>query len=325
DTAVAKAIAKKIRASSGGFPCVKAMGVDLKARQLAQVSMNLTDFETTGIDVVFDAVRREAAAVGVDVVGSEIVGLVPRRALEDATVHYLKVENFKPELILENRLDRVLAEHARPAGEALPLFTSRLAEGVVAAVAAPTPTPGGGSVSALAGALAAALGEMVAGLTLKRKSFAAHHAAVEESRRRLHELGQHLLANVDRDAASYDAVLAAMRLPKATEGEQAARDQAISDASRTAAEVPLETAERVADVETILEALRSTTIPQAASDLTVALELARAARRGAVENVRVNLVSISDATERARLEARTSELEREISAANSTHASAKSS
>jgi len=81
DVAIAKAIAKKIRASSGGFPCVKAMGVDLKARHLAQVSMNLTDFETTSIGTVFDAVVREAAAHGVGVVGSEIVGLVPRRAL----------------------------------------------------------------------------------------------------------------------------------------------------------------------------------------------------------------------------------------------------
>src|SRR5437667_9677488 len=97
DIAIAKSIAKKIRASSGGFPAVKAMGVDLKARNLAQVSMNLTDFETTGIGVAFDAVRREAAAVGVEVVGSEIVGLVPRQALVDASVHYLKVENFHPE------------------------------------------------------------------------------------------------------------------------------------------------------------------------------------------------------------------------------------
>src|SRR5438105_878855 len=161
DTAIAKSIAKKIRASSGGFPAVKAMGVDLKARNLAQVSMNLTDFETTGIGVAFDAVRREAAAVGVEVVGSEIVGLVPRRALVDASVHYLKVENFHPELILENRLEQVLAESGEAGG------TAALPDAFVAAVAAPTPTPGGGSVSALAGALAAALGEMVCGLTLK--------------------------------------------------------------------------------------------------------------------------------------------------------------
>ncbi|HEV2493004.1 MAG TPA: glutamate formimidoyltransferase [Terriglobia bacterium] len=325
DTAVAKAIAKKIRASSGGFPSVKAMGVDLKARSLAQVSMNLTDFETTGIGTVFDAVRREAAAQGVEVAGSEIVGLVPRRALEDAAVHYLKVENFHPDLILENRLDRVLAEKARPAGEPLALSASRLAEAFLAAVAAPTPTPGGGSVSALAGALAAALAEMVSGLTLKRKSFAAHHPAIEESSRRLHELRQRLLENVDRDAASYNAVVTAMRLPKSTAAEQAARERAIGEASQTAAEVPLETAERAAEVESILEDLRSTTIPQAASDLTVALELAHAARRGALENVRVNLPAIVDPAERTRLEAGISELERPAKSVSSTGAGMKSS
>ena len=110
DVAPAKAIAKKIRASSGGFPCVKAMGVELKARNLAQVSMNLTDFETTSLATVFEAVAREAAALGVQVVGSEIVGLVPRQALDDAAVHFLRVENFRPELIVENRLEQVWSD-----------------------------------------------------------------------------------------------------------------------------------------------------------------------------------------------------------------------
>src|SRR5579862_7598658 len=110
DVAVAKAIARKIRASSGGFPCVKAMGVDLKARNLAQVSMNLTDFETTSMAKVFQEVELEAEALGLEVVGSEIVGLVPRRALEAAAVQFLRIENFRPELVVENRLDRVVAQ-----------------------------------------------------------------------------------------------------------------------------------------------------------------------------------------------------------------------
>ncbi len=326
DVGVAKSIAKKIRASSGGLTAVKAMGVDLKARNLAQVSMNLTDFETTGIGTVFDAVGREAAAERVEVVGSEIVGVAPRRALEDAAVHYLKVENFRPELILENRLERVLAERASggveavaltraqdgeaspEAGKAPALQASRLAEGFLSAVAAPTPTPGGGSASALAGALAAALGEMVAGLTLKRKSFAAHHPAVEERRRRLSELRQSLLTNVDRDAASYEAVMAAMRLPKSLEAEQATRTRMIEGASKTAALVPLETAELAREVESATQALRSITIPQAASDLAVALALAEAARRGAVENVRANLPTVSDGDWRRSIEQRLRDL-----------------
>jgi glutamate formiminotransferase len=104
DVAVAKAIARKIRASSGGMPFVKALGLQLAGRGLAQVSMNLTDFEQTPLHVVFDAVKREAAAHGVEIAGSEIIGLLPKKALEDAAAHYLQCENFESGRVLENRL-----------------------------------------------------------------------------------------------------------------------------------------------------------------------------------------------------------------------------
>jgi glutamate formiminotransferase len=104
DVGVAREIARKIRASSGGMPFVKALGLPLAGRGLAQVSMNLTDFEQTPLHVVFDAVEREAAARGVAIAGSEIIGLVPKKALEDAAAHYLKCENFESGLVLENRL-----------------------------------------------------------------------------------------------------------------------------------------------------------------------------------------------------------------------------
>jgi glutamate formiminotransferase / formiminotetrahydrofolate cyclodeaminase len=302
DVALAKAIAKKIRASSGGFACVKAMGVDLKARHLAQVSMNLTDYETTSIGTVFDAVRRQAEEAGVTVAGSEIVGLIPRRALDDAAVHYLKVENFHPDLIVENRLAKVLEEKP-PAQKPRPRTLRGLAERFVAEVSADAPTPGGGSVSALAGALAAALGEMVSRLTLRKKSFAEHHAAVEGSLARLGELRETLLENVDRDAESYEAVMAAYKLPKAADPEKAVRAQAIELASKVAASVPLETAMLAAEIIRIAESLRAVTIPQAASDLTVALRLAEAALAGAVENVRANLPSIHDSNWVTQMEA----------------------
>ena len=184
DVAAAKAIGKKIRASSGGLPCVKAMGVELKARNLVQVSMNLTDFETTSLATVFETVAREAAALGVQVLGSEIVGLVPRQALDDAAVQFLRVENFRPELVVENRLEQVLEDRNSQVSQstidnrqsAMPPAPLRaMVEPFVNVVAAPTPTPGGGSVAALAGALAAGLGEMVCGVSRKRKSLADHH------------------------------------------------------------------------------------------------------------------------------------------------------
>jgi glutamate formiminotransferase/formiminotetrahydrofolate cyclodeaminase len=305
---LAKTIAKKIRASSGGFPCVKAMGVALKARNQVQVSMNLTDFETTPLGVVFDAVAQEAAAQGVSVAGSEIVGLIPRRALEDAAVYFLKLENFRPELILENRLAKVLEEQAsRTTAPGASLRS--LAEGFVGAVAAPTATPGGGSVAALAGALAAALGEMVCGLTLKRKSFEAHYPTLEACRATLAGLREKLLANVDRDAQSFAAVMAALKLPNATEAEQATRTRAVEEAGKLATSVPLETAEFAAEIKQVLQGLLLITIPQAASDLSVALALAEATCAGALENVHVNLSSIQDRAWVARVSGRLGRLE----------------
>ncbi len=294
DVNLAKAIARKIRASGGGFPCVKAMGVGLGARNLAQVSMNLTDFETTSIGAVFDAVSREAAAAGAEIMGSEIVGLVPRKALDDAAVHYLKVENFHSELILENRLAGIVAGAREVAQGRARAPLRALAEGFVDAVAAKTPTPGGGSVSALAGALAAALGEMLCRLSLGRKSFEAQRTELEESLTRLAGLREQLLANIDRDAESYQSFVAAMKLPKSTPAEQAARTAAMEAAGKKSAEVPLQTAELAADAARVMEKFRAITIPQAASDLAVALDLAASARRGAVENVRANLPSIQD-------------------------------
>jgi formiminotetrahydrofolate cyclodeaminase len=230
----------------------------------------------------------------VNVLGSEIVGLIPRRALEDVAVQHLKVENYRPELIVENRLAEVLAQKASPAAPAAEVNLRGLAEGFVAAVACATPTPGGGSVAALAGALAAALGEMVAGLTLKRKSSETHHTVLNESLEQLTRARAKLLENIDRDAVSYQAVIAAFKLPKTTQTEQAARAQAIEEASKAAALVPLETAELCVEAGRIVNALRPISLSQAASDLTVALHLAEAGRKSALENVHANLPSIED-------------------------------
>jgi formiminotetrahydrofolate cyclodeaminase len=326
DVAPAKAIARKIRASSGGFPGVKAMGVELKARNLAQVSMNLTDFETTSLATVFEAVTQEAAALGVQVVGSEIVGLVPRQALDAAAVHFLRIENFRPELIVENRLEQVLEDRNSkfekrnsPAGsaefrvsnfefrkEATPAETPlrALVEEFVNVVAAPTPTPGGGSVAALAAALAAGLGEMVCGVSLKRKSLGAHHANLEATRTRLAGLRERLMEAVDRDAQSYEAVMRACKLPKSTEAEQTARNQAIEAASKQASVVPLEIAELAAAVAREIASLAEITIPQAAPDLSVASNLAATAQRGGIENVRANLPGVQDESWLRDMEAR---------------------
>src|SRR2546426_5579087 len=109
DVSIAKEIAKRVRFSSGGLPFVKAMGVLLKDRIQAQVSMNLTDYEQTPMELVYEAVKTEAEHYGVSIAGSEIVGLIPQKAIEQAVEFYLRVENFKPKMILENRLAEVMS------------------------------------------------------------------------------------------------------------------------------------------------------------------------------------------------------------------------
>lgn len=303
DVNIAKQIAKAIRFSSGGLQYVKAMGVDLKARQLAQVSINLTDFEHTPIFRVFEMVKLEAARHGVSIVGSEVVGLIPKKALEAAADFYLQLENFDPQKqILENRLTAVLAESG-------PTGLAALAEPLLAAVAEPTPTPGGGSCAALAGALAAGLGEMVAKLSAGKKSYAQHAATLDQHARNLAELRTRLQSAIDRDAASFQAVLAANRLPKTSETERKAREEACERANQAATEVPLEVAEAAAAVLEHLSQLGPITSPAMASDLKTGTHLGAAALRGALENVKINLESIQDRTFRDHARRRAAEFD----------------
>ena len=114
DVGIAKAIANKIRTSSGGLPHVKALGLHLSSRNLAQVSINLTDYEQTPLHVVFERVREEAAALGVRIAGSELIGLIPKRALEAAAAHFLAIENFQSGHVFENRLHDLQANSVLP-------------------------------------------------------------------------------------------------------------------------------------------------------------------------------------------------------------------
>jgi glutamate formiminotransferase len=270
DVGVAKKIAKTIRFSSGGFRYVKSMGVALASRNLAQVSINLTDFEQTPMHLVFETVRREAERHGVPVVGSEIVGLIPRKALEMSAEYFLRYENFSPELVLENRIADAMASRG-----GLPEFLD--------ALAAPTATPGGGSASAAAAAMAAALGAMVTRLAKLASG------GFEEDRRFFTDA-------VERDAEAFQQVMAAYKRPKEERGPF------VEEALHGAAEVPLVVLERASAMLTRLADLQIP--PKFASDLAVAKALAAAAKTGTLENVRINLDAIKDQDFRASVEAR---------------------
>ncbi len=273
DVEIAKRIAKAIRFSSGGFRFVKAMGVALSSRNLAQVSMNLTDFEQTPVHRVFETVRTEAARYGASIVGSEIVGLIPKKALEMAADHFLRCENFRPEIVFENRLAQALESEGGGLGEFLD------------SLAAATPAPGGGSAAAAAGAMAASLGAMVWSLA-KRES-----QPFEADRR-------FLAAAVERDAAAFQEVMAAYRMPKAE------RAPFVEKAMHAAALVPMEVVERVSDLARRLATFSSEAPARFSSDLETARALAQAALTGALANVRINLDSIHDEEFKRGLETR---------------------
>jgi glutamate formiminotransferase/formiminotetrahydrofolate cyclodeaminase len=302
DIGIANKIAKAIRFSSGGLRYVKSMGVELKARNLAQVSINLTDFEQTPMHRVYAMVKREAERYGVMPVGSEIVGLVPKKAIEMAADFFLQLENFSPAQVFENKLAAALG--GAPLEAAKDGKLAELARPFLEAVAAPSATPGGGSVSAFAGALAAALGQMVAGLSRKKKSqveFADQlSAGLDEMRRIAEELAE----AIDRDAASYDAVMAAFKLPHENAEETRQREEAIQTATKGASEVPLQVAERAVALFERLGQLEAIVAASMRSDLQVARLMAEAGARGALANVEINLEGLTDAAYAASMQVR---------------------
>ena len=291
DVSIANRIGKNIRFSNGGLRYVKAMGVDLRGRNLAQVSINLTDFEQTPIHRVFEMVKREAERYGISIVGSEIVGLIPKRAIELTADFYLQLENFSPAQVFENRMEASFA--GAPAAEG-PGKLALLAQPFLDAVAHPTATPGGGSVAALAGALGASLGQMVAGLSRKKKSQAAYVEPLSDALAEFRAASRTLSEAIDRDAASFESVMAAYKLAQSTPEEQERREAAIQSALQGAANVPMEVARKAAQVFDSLGKLEGIASPSMLSDIRVGRLMAGAAVRGALENVKINLESITD-------------------------------
>ncbi|MFZ1136213.1 MAG: glutamate formimidoyltransferase [Candidatus Korobacteraceae bacterium] len=283
DVEIAKKIGKAIRFSNGGLRYVKGMGVSV--RGLAQVSMNLTDTDQTPIARVFEYVKREAARYGVLPLSSEIVGLIPKKALEDAAEWFLQVENFDSSLILENRLAGVMSGKMAVGGLRAGI------EPFIEQLAAPTAAPGGGSAAAAAGAMAAALGSMVAGMSRGKKAFVQYELQLSEAIARLAEIREELKAAIDADATSFTEVMAAFKKLKDNPDAQ----HEVDSAMKKATSIPLTVAERANEVGKILESLRPITNPKMASDLTVGVALARSAVDGALANVEINLADLQDA------------------------------
>jgi glutamate formiminotransferase/glutamate formiminotransferase/formiminotetrahydrofolate cyclodeaminase len=260
----ARSIARAVRYSSGGLPSVKAIGVALSSRGMVQVAMNLTDYLVTPILIAFQIVKAEAAKRGIEVAGSELVGLVPQAALDHATAASLQLDRFDSSQVLETRIAEAMLK--KEPAHTLSDFLAMVADA--------KPTPAGGSVAALVGALAASLGVMGARL-----------GEQPNREQRLLELSRQLHRLVQADTDVYTELMDAYKIPK----QHPDRLHAISIALQHATEVPLEVAELSCEVARFLHTLRERGKPTIQSDLTVGLTVAIAAAQAGLVTVRTNI------------------------------------
>ncbi|ALA60890.1 glutamate formimidoyltransferase [Nitrospira moscoviensis] len=286
DLPIAQAIARAVRESTGGLPSLKAIGVPLPSRGLVQVSMNLTDYRVTPLQAAFQAVKTEAAKYGVDIAGSEFIGLVPQEALNQVGVAFLECERFDPAQILETRMRAAMAG----------ADGSSLA-GFLRDVAAPNPTPAGGSVAALVGALAAALGVMGARL-----------AERGEAEQTLLRFAERLQGLVQADMAAYGEVARAGKVPK----ERPERSDHMEAAMHRATAVPVEIAEAACAVGRAVAAYRDAAKPAVRSDLTVALIMALASSEAGLHTAKVNIKLLKNKEVRAMFEGRIAAVTRSL-------------
>ena len=260
----ARSIARAVRYSSGGLPSVKAIGVALSSRGMVQVAMNLTDYLVTPILTAFQIVKAEAAKRGIEVAESELVGLVPQAALDHATAASLQLDRFDSSQVLETRIAEAMLK--KEPAHTLSDFLAMVADA--------KPTPAGGSVAALVGALAASLGVMGARL-----------GEQPNREQRLLELSRQLHRLVQADTDVYTELTDAYKIPK----QHPDRLHAISIALQHATEVPLEVAELSCEVARFLHTLRERGKPTIQSDLTVGLTVAIAAAQAGLVTVRTNI------------------------------------
>jgi glutamate formiminotransferase / formiminotetrahydrofolate cyclodeaminase len=281
DLNIAKKIAHQLRAKDGGLGFVKALGFELKERGIVQVSMNLTNYRKSQVFKAYELVKLFADRFGVPVVGSEIVGLAPMDSLVDSAEFYLRLENFSRDQILESRL--FAPKPSTLTDQSLAMFSEE--------VASKKATPGGGSVSAYVGALAAGLLIMVARITLTKKEPPPGAEKLNEVVKEGEALRQRLLRLVIEDTEAFDLVMNAFKLAK---DQPEARKNAIREATIKASEVPFSTLDCSVKVLRLAHEVAEKGSANALSDVITAVSAARAAVEGAASNVLINLASLDD-------------------------------
>lgn len=293
----------------GTLKGTKAIGWYIDEYGIAQVSMNITDIRATPLHKAFDEVSRAAAARGLRVTGTEIVGLVPKSAILDAGRHYLRMQqrslgipekeivkiavksmgldDLKPFVAEE----KIIEDMLRKPSDGLVDLTAR---GFADETASESPAPGGGSISAYMGALAAALGTMVANLSAHKPGWDDRWEEFSDYAVKGRLCIERLLALVDEDTDAFNRIMAVFAMPKNTPEEKAARSEALQRATVNAIEVPLRTMQSAYDTFDILEYMAANGNPASVSDAGVGALAARAAVLGASLNVRINAEGLKD-------------------------------
>ena len=315
----------------------KAIGWYIEEYGIAQVSMNITDINATPLHIAFEEVCRAAAARGLRVTGTEIVGLVPKRCLVEAGKYYLEKQqrslgipedeiiriavkslglgDLKPFNPKEKVIEYLMADEAAEAGkERLARMTLK---GFARETASESAAPGGGSVSAYMGALAAGLGTMVANLSAHKRGWDDRWKEFSDWAEKGQDIMERLLSLVDEDTRAFAGIMDVFSMPKSTEEEKAARAEAMESATLYATQVPLRTMRTALEAMPVALAMARDGNPASASDSGVAAIAALAAIRGAHLNVRINAAGLKDRNTADRLLDEAKGIEREAAAMES--------
>jgi glutamate formiminotransferase/formiminotetrahydrofolate cyclodeaminase len=314
----------------GSLQAVKGIGWYIDEYGIAQVSLNLTDISITPLHVAFDEVVKKADARGVRVTGSELVGLVPLRAMLDAGRYFLEkqqrslgvsdaellkiaVKSLGLDDLYPFRPEEKIVEYAiaKKAGAPKKLLVDRSLRGFVEETASESPAPGGGSVAAVLGALGGALATMVANLSAHKRGWDARWREFSDWAEQGKRSHAKLLSLVDEDTRAFGAVMAAFGLPKGTAEEKAARKAAIERANVEAALVPLEVMRQALASMDVIAAMAEHGSPASVSDAGVGALCARSAVLGAELNVRINCAQLGDREQAAGLVAEASRIAHE--------------
>jgi glutamate formiminotransferase len=282
---IAKKISKIVRGPSGGFTTVRSIGLMMEDRDQVCVSMNMFDYEKTPLYRTFETIKMEAARFGVNVVGSEIVGVVAQGSLINSAEYYLKLENFKSTQILENHLLDLNAGESSDAP---------MEKGFLEKLASADPAPGGGSAAAFSGAMATALVAMVARLTIGRQKYADVEGRMMEIASQAERLRAWFEKAVVDDENAFLEVMAARKLPKITDTEKIARDVAIELATHKAAAVPLQVVENALKVMHLAREVAEIGNVNAITDAGSSALMARTAAIAAGLNVKSNASVATD-------------------------------